>query len=143
MGRGGLILFFLFLTLTHLIPLFCYYTFVNIRKRLGFWCFQGVLKETSGMKQVNQKKKKKKKKKKKRTSKPFLSQVSDSFNFTICCDFLCCICGIEISLEIFFLWTLSPEKNTVFTGTATSKEQGVRDGLERSLLIWSEFKEIN
>ena len=61
MGRGGLILFFLFLTLTHLIPLFCYYTFVNIRKRLGFWCFQGVLKETSGMKQVNQKKKKKKK----------------------------------------------------------------------------------
>ena len=138
MGRGGLILFFLFLTLTHLIPLFCYYTFVNIRKRLGFWCFQGVLKETSGMKQVNQKKKKEK-----RTSKPFLSQVSDSFNFTICCDFLCCICGIEISLEIFFLWTLSPEKNTVFTGTATSKEQGVRDGLERSLLIWSEFKEIN
>ena len=140
MGKGGLILFFLFLTLTHLIPLFCYYTFVNIRKRLGFWCFQGVLKETSGMKQVNQKKKQKKKK---RTSKPFLSQVSDSFNFTICCDFLCCICGIEISLEIFFLWTLSPEKNTVFTGTATSKEQGVRDGLERSLLIWSEFKEIN
>ena len=139
MGRGGLILFFLFLTLTHLIPLFCYYTFVNIRKRLGFWCFQGVLKETSGMKQVNQKKNKKKK----RTSKPFLSQVSDSFNFTICCDFLCCICGIEISLEIFFIWTLSPEKNTVFTGTATSKEQGVRDGLERSLLIWNEFKEIN
>ena len=140
MGKGGLILFFLFLTLTHLIPLFCYYTFVNIRKRLGFWCFQGVLKETSGMKQVNQKKKKQKKK---RTSKPFLSQVSDSFNFTICCDFLFCICGIEISLEIFFLWTLSPEKNTVFTGTATSKEQGVRDGLERSLLIWNEFKEIN
>ena len=138
MGKGGLILFFLFLTLTHLIPLFSYYTFVNIRKRLGFWFFQGVLKETSGMKQVN-----KKKKKKNRTSKPFLSQVSDSFNFTICCDFLCCICGIEISLEIFFLWTLSPEKNTVFTGTATSKEQGVRDGLERSLLIWSEFKEIN
>ena len=138
MGKGGLILFFLFLTLTHLIPLFSYYTFVNIRKLLGFWGFQGVLKETSGMKQVNQKKKKKN-----RTSKPFLSQVSDSFNFTICCDFLCCICGIEISLEIFFLWTLSPEKNTVFTGTATSKEQGVRDGLERSLLIWSEFKEIN
>ena len=138
MGKGGLILFFLFLTLTHLIPLFSYYTFVNIRKRLGFWCFQGVLKETSGMKQVNQKKPKKN-----RTSKPFLSQVSDSFNCTICCDFLCCICGIEISLEIFFLWTLSPEKNTVFTGTATSKEQVVRDGLERSLLIWSEFKEIN
>ena len=59
MGRGGLILFFLFLTLTHLIPLFSYYTFVNIRKRLGFCCFQGVLNATRGIKPVNKKKKKK------------------------------------------------------------------------------------
>ena len=34
-------------------PLVSVYTPENIRKLLVFWCFQGVLKVTSGMKRVN------------------------------------------------------------------------------------------